>query len=69
MIAFKPIREIRRRASRPATLQDRSRDSFNYTPVAEALFDSEYVLTLPTVSITITKLPTHGEALQPAIVW
>ena len=42
---------------------------FEYTPVTEPDRLDEYILTLPSVSITVTKHHIRGYALEPEIIW
>jgi hypothetical protein len=42
---------------------------FEYTPVTEPDRLDEYIFTLPSVSITVTKHHIRGYALEPAIIW
>ena len=42
---------------------------FEYTPVTEPDRPYEYIFTLPSVSITVTKHHIRGYALEPEIIW
>lgn len=42
---------------------------FEYTPVTEPDRPDEYIFMLSSVSITVTKHPIRGYALEPEIVW
>lgn len=42
---------------------------FEYTPVTGPDRPDEYIFTLPSVSITVTKHHIRGYALDPEIIW
>ena len=66
----KPFKENKQQPNPPsASSQGGECLGFEYTPVTEPDRPDEYVFTLPSVSIIVTKHHIRGYALEPEIIW